>query len=84
MPSLLQLISAVESRRPKGLQPDDPILLQLEQPLLPVIACKMIEEGHLEVDNGKCNGNGSGSGNGNGSDYNDYSDYNGYNDYNDY
>ena len=54
MPSLLtkQLISGVESRRPKGPQPDDPILLQLEQPLLPVIACKMIKEGHLEVGNG--------------------------------
>ena len=54
IPSLLteQLISGVESRRPKGPQPDDPILLQLEQPLLPVIACKMIKEGHLEVGNG--------------------------------
>ena len=53
IPSLLtkQLISGVESRRFKGPQPDDPILLQLEQPLLPVVTCKMIKEGHLEVGN---------------------------------
>ena len=54
IPSLLtkQLISGVESSRSKGPQPDDPILLQLEQPLLPVITYTMIKEGHLHVGNG--------------------------------
>ena len=47
-----QLVSCVESCRPKGPQLDDPILLQLEEPLLPIVACKMIKEGHLEVGNG--------------------------------
>ena len=37
-----QLVSCVESCRPKGPQLDDPILLQLEEPLLPIVACKMI------------------------------------------
>ena len=47
-----QLVSCVESCWPKGPQLDDPILLQLEEPLLPIVACKMIKEGHLEVGDG--------------------------------
>ena len=50
-----QLVSSVESCRPKGPQLDDPILLQLEESLLPIVACKMIKEGHLQVGDGAPN-----------------------------
>ena len=47
-----QLVSCVESRRPKGPQPDDPILLQLEEPLLLVGTHHVVQQGDLEVGDG--------------------------------